>query len=75
MYIHTYIHAYIHTYVFTYIHAHVRAHTHTHIRMKLAGFLHVQSVDVAAAKLTVLAPNGLPMPSNVLLQGDIEYVE
>ena len=45
------------------------------ISMNIAGFMHVQKVDVSAAKLTVLAPNGLPMPSTVLLQGDIEYID
>ena len=45
------------------------------ISMNIAGFVHVQKVDVASGKLELLAPNGLPMPSLVLLQGDIEYIE
>jgi hypothetical protein len=45
------------------------------ISMNIAGFVHVQKVDVASGKLQLLAPNGLPMPSLVLLQGDIEYIE
>ena len=45
------------------------------VSMNVAGFVHVQKVDVAAGKLTLLAPNGLPMPSSVLLQGAIEYIE
>jgi poly(A) polymerase len=45
------------------------------ISMNIAGFVHVQKVDVASGKIELLAPNGLPMPSLVLLQGDIEYIE
>ena len=43
--------------------------------INVVGFVHVQKVDAVGCKVTVLAPNGLPMPSTVLLQGDIEYVD
>jgi polyribonucleotide 5'-hydroxyl-kinase len=40
-----------------------------------AGFVVLQDVDVEGKRVTVLAPNGLPMPSNVFLLGDLDFIE
>lgn len=43
--------------------------------INVAGFVILQEVDVESQRVTVLAPNGLPMPSKTLLLGDVDFVE
>ena len=41
----------------------------------VAGFVHVTAVDEEAQTVTLMAPNAVPFPSNILVSSKIEYID